>query len=104
MTDPLAVTVISTAPIQGQQPGTSGLRKKTKVFMQGHYLANFVQATFSALLAEGAPVQGKYPPPHLNLQAKQIHVLLLASLSGGSPPTPHRPYHRPSKSGSTVRG
>jgi phosphoglucomutase len=31
----LAVTTLPTAPIAGQKPGTSGLRKKTKVFMQG---------------------------------------------------------------------
>ncbi|TCP44004.1 alpha-D-glucose phosphate-specific phosphoglucomutase [Rhodovulum marinum] len=35
---------IQTHPIQGQKPGTSGLRKKTRVFMGPHYLENFVQA------------------------------------------------------------
>lgn len=60
----LEVTVVSTAPIEGQKPGTSGLRKKTKLFMEGHYLANFVQATFSALLTEGALVQGAIAPLH----------------------------------------
>ena len=63
MSIPLEVTLVSTAPIEGQKPGTSGLRKKTKLFMEGHYLANFVQATFSALLTEGAPVQGATLPP-----------------------------------------
>ena len=37
---------ITTTPIEGQKPGTSGLRKKTKVFMQPHYLENYVQAIF----------------------------------------------------------
>lgn len=40
---------IDTTPIAGQQPGTSGLRAKTRVFMQPGYLENFIQAGFSAL-------------------------------------------------------
>lgn len=40
---------ISTAPIEGQKPGTSGLRKKTRIFMEQNYLENFVQSTIDAL-------------------------------------------------------
>lgn len=53
---PLTPTSVSTQPIEGQKPGTSGLRKKTKEFMQDHYLNNFVQATFDAIIGSGTDV------------------------------------------------
>ena len=43
----MSVLRIATKPIEGQKPGTSGLRKKTPVFMQPHYLENFVQAIWN---------------------------------------------------------
>lgn len=49
------ILTVKTAPIEGQKPGTSGLRKKTRVFMQHHYLENFTQSVFDAI----GGVQGK---------------------------------------------
>ena len=43
------VQTIPTTPFSGQRPGTSGLRKKTRVFMQSHYVENFVQSVFDAV-------------------------------------------------------
>jgi len=40
---------IQTQPIEGQKPGTSGLRKKTRVFMSTNFLENYVQATFNGI-------------------------------------------------------
>ncbi|WVR06625.1 hypothetical protein IAU60_003657 [Kwoniella sp. DSM 27419] len=51
--DPSAIAsdiqTIQTKAFSGQKPGTSGLRKKVKIFQQEHYTENFIQATLDAM-------------------------------------------------------
>ncbi|KAH9678024.1 phosphoglucomutase [Citrus sinensis] len=48
----IKVNSVPTKPIEGQKTGTSGLRKKVKVFKQENYLANWIQALFNSLPPE----------------------------------------------------
>ncbi len=45
----MQIETITTHPYSGQNPGTSGLRKKVTVFQQSGYLENFVQSIFDSL-------------------------------------------------------
>jgi phosphoglucomutase len=48
----IKVITVESQAYQDQKAGTSGLRKKVKVFRQAHYLENFVQSIFLSLKEE----------------------------------------------------
>ncbi|XP_058769745.1 phosphoglucomutase, chloroplastic [Vicia villosa] len=77
----IKINSIPTKPIEGQKTGTSGLRKKVKVFMQENYLANWIQALFNSLPQEdyknGVLVLGG-DGRYFNREAAQIIIKIAA--------------------------
>ncbi|XP_055945545.1 phosphoglucomutase-1-like [Argiope bruennichi] len=57
MPQSLKSVTVPTSPFEGQKPGTSGLRKKVKVFKQDNYTENFVQCILTAM---GDKLKGSY--------------------------------------------
>lgn len=74
---------IQTQPIAGQKPGTSGLRKKTPVFMGPHYLENFVQAIFDVVGAAGKTFVLGGDGRYFNDRAAQV-ILRMAAANGAA--------------------
>lgn len=77
----LKIKTVPTQPIEGQKTGTSGLRKKVKVFLQENYLANWIQALFNSLPPEdyknGVLVLGG-DGRYFNKEAAQIIIKIAA--------------------------
>jgi phosphoglucomutase len=79
----MTIHTIQTQPIAGQKPGTSGLRKKTPVFMGRHYLENFVQAIFDVVGAEGKTFVLGGDGRYFNDRAAQV-ILRMAAANGAA--------------------
>ncbi|KAK4777280.1 hypothetical protein SAY87_017467 [Trapa incisa] len=79
--DGIKINSVPSSPIEGQRTGTSGLRKKVKVFMQENYLANWIQALFNSLPPEdyknGLLVLGG-DGRYFNKEAAQIIIKIAA--------------------------
>ena len=76
--------IIATRPIEGQKPGTSGLRKKTRVFMEPHYLENFVQAIWNGIGGvEGKALVLGGDGRYFNDRAAQV-ILRMAAAGGAA--------------------
>jgi phosphoglucomutase len=77
------ITSVATQPIAGQKPGTSGLRKKTPVFMGRHYLENFVQSIFDVVGAAGKTFVLGGDGRYFNDRAAQV-ILRMAAANGAA--------------------
>ncbi len=76
----MIVKRVPTRPIMAQKPGTSGLRKKTEVFMRSGYLENFVQSIFDTV----GGLEGKFlvlggDGRHFGREACQIIIRMAAA-------------------------
>ncbi|MEJ8571518.1 alpha-D-glucose phosphate-specific phosphoglucomutase [Microbaculum marinum] len=80
----MEVRTVATTPVEGQKPGTSGLRARTAVFMRPGYLENFVQSLFEAIGGVGGKTltlggDGRY----FNERAIQT-ILKMAAANGAA--------------------
>lgn len=78
----MQIQTVVTQPFSDQKPGTSGLRKKVRVFQQAHYLQNFVQSIFDTLeIPANATLTLGGDGRFYNKQAIQI-ILKMAAANG----------------------
>ncbi len=79
----MTILTIATKAIAGQKPGTSGLRKKTPVFMGPHYLENFVQAILDVVGTAGKTFVLGGDGRYFNDRAAQV-ILRMAAANGAA--------------------
>jgi phosphoglucomutase len=76
----MQIKTYNTTPYDDQKPGTSGLRKKVRIFQQARYLENFVQSIFDSLVDFNGKAlvlggDGRY----FNRQAIQVIIKMAAA-------------------------
>jgi len=78
----MTVRTVDTRPCDGQEPGTSGLRKRVRTFRQRHYLENFVQCVLETLAdVRGATLVLGGDGRYFNREALQT-ILRMAAANG----------------------
>ena len=74
------IRTVSTTPYTDQKPGTSGLRKKVKVFQQPNYAENFVQSVFDVVADKaGATLVIGGDGRFLNREVIQVAIRMAAA-------------------------
>jgi phosphoglucomutase len=74
------IQITYTQPFSDQKPGTSGLRKKVKIFQQAHYLENFVQSIFDSIeISQNAALTLGGDGRYYNTSAIQIIIKMAAA-------------------------
>ena len=79
------IRTVQTTPFDDQKPGTSGLRKKVRVFQQPHYAENFIQSVFDTVGADrdGATLVIGGDGRFLNREVIQVAIRMAAAAGFG---------------------
>ena len=74
------IVTTATTPYRDQKPGTSGLRKKVRLFQQAHYAANFIQSVFDGVEGKaGAALVVGGDGRYFNLEVIQLALRMAAA-------------------------